>query len=52
MHDSGEDGNLIVLRLTFDDGYADNLMYALPLLEKHKVPATIFVASGQVDSPA
>jgi peptidoglycan/xylan/chitin deacetylase (PgdA/CDA1 family) len=37
--------------LTFDDGYADNLWNAKPLLEKYDLPATFFVASGSVDSP-
>jgi peptidoglycan/xylan/chitin deacetylase (PgdA/CDA1 family) len=36
------------LVLTFDDGYADNLHYALPILEKYQVPATIFVSSGNI----
>jgi peptidoglycan/xylan/chitin deacetylase (PgdA/CDA1 family) len=34
--------------VTFDDGYADNLLSAMPLLETSGVPATFFVVSGQV----
>jgi peptidoglycan/xylan/chitin deacetylase (PgdA/CDA1 family) len=36
--------------LTFDDGYADNLWNAKPLLEKYEVPGTVFVASGSIDN--
>lgn len=34
--------------LTFDDGYADTLTAALPVLKQHNIPATIFVITGDV----
>ena len=37
--------------VTFDDGYCDNFNQAYPLLQAAGVPATVFVASGKIDSP-
>ncbi|HZX25443.1 MAG TPA: polysaccharide deacetylase family protein [Telluria sp.] len=35
--------------ITFDDGYRDNAEIALPLLTKHRLHATFFIASGFLD---
>ena len=39
------------LALTFDDGYRDNLTHAAPILVQHRLPATIFLATGYIGTP-
>lgn len=36
------------IAITFDDGYADNFLTALPLLQKYQLPATFFICSGNI----
>lgn len=38
--------------ITFDDGYRDNLINALPILQKYNCPATIFVSCGLINRTA
>jgi peptidoglycan/xylan/chitin deacetylase (PgdA/CDA1 family) len=37
--------------ITFDDGFADVYEHAFPILERHDMPATVFVATDYLDEP-
>ena len=43
------DSNKFVVSITFDDGYKDNLVHALPILEKYNIPVTIYVITRLPD---
>lgn len=40
-----------VFVVTFDDGYENNLLEAVPILTELRIPATLFLATAYLDSP-
>jgi len=37
-----------MVTVTFDDGWRDNFIYAVPVLQRQGIPATFFVVSGEM----
>lgn len=50
QHRRGEPMPRRTFVVTFDDGYANNLYHALPVLNRLGVPATVFLATAYLDS--
>src|SRR4029077_18997165 len=48
LHDRGQSG--LRVAITFDDGYEDNLIHELPLLERFGFTATVFVITDVIGS--
>lgn len=38
------------IAVTLDDGYRDNYLHAFPILKRHSIPATIFLATSVIGS--
>lgn len=52
LNGMGKGGERPFAVLTFDDGYKDTRDFALPILEKHRAPFTMYVTTGFADRTA
>ncbi len=48
FEDDWEELDSDAVSITFDDGYLDNLKYAVPVLEELEIPATVFISTGTI----
>jgi peptidoglycan/xylan/chitin deacetylase (PgdA/CDA1 family) len=49
MREESIKGTRPFVAMTFDDGFRDNLTLGLPILQRHGVPAAVYVPSGAPD---
>lgn len=52
LFDDGDRPPPSAIAISFDDGYADTLLNAHPLLERYGIPATVFMPTGRLDLDA
>ena len=47
--EAGQEPSAGTVCITFDDGYLDNLTVAAPILEKYRLPATLYLPTSYID---